>query len=421
MKLIAWGGVLLVVAATVLLVTRPKEGEVTVGSGHSASEFSMAVLSANSTPTPTLIPLLPSTLYSTTGISPHHSSASAMLRELSGKEPPTYSGGAETIDSANEAISLTLTTELPSRFTPTTVVARLLSRSTFEEDFLDYSPGEYDGSLGPVWVVAVTASGMTKEDVLSAGAPVPSYTPPASKIVPGAFYAWDANRSTIQARGVLHDSGTRTISGLSDLANESVTIATATDLPFAGTPAASVFDAPTVLRGQSCLRVDILDPSLGEPCNDTIFQTLPTGLTCPDDETWLEVAISLCSSTTAVGRMHITVYSDTLGSPDSVLVTDFFFITGDRPVDSLILGFVGEAKSIRLTSDADLSCVQLSVYCAEDDTCKPSVCPLPGGGANPSTTPTPTAIATPAIATPTTTPTSAAAHELSLPRLHLGR
>lgn len=236
MRIAAWILVGLIIAATVFLIARSGPDGLTTSTDQGPSGSSQGVLSVTSTPSPTLIPMISDGLLSGNGISTHHNSASAMLRELSGNEPPASPGGAETIDTASEAISLTLAAEFPSGFTPTQTIVRLWSRETFEEDFLGYAPGDYDGSLGPVWVVGITASGMTDQDVLPSNAPIPSYTPPAAKSVPGAYYAWDANRSTIQSRGVLHSSGSRTMSTLAAIADESVTIATATDLPFVGTP-----------------------------------------------------------------------------------------------------------------------------------------------------------------------------------------
>lgn len=142
-----------------------------------------------------------------------------------------YVADGEAIYTAQETISRTLDV-LPSGFTPTQIEARLVTDATLMEQFLGMSSDGYQASMGPAWLVGVIGPGLTDVDVLPPPAYLLNSTPDPPSEIPGASFAWDANSSNETSRGILEESGPRSLAAILALVNADVPIETATEVPF---------------------------------------------------------------------------------------------------------------------------------------------------------------------------------------------
>lgn len=116
---------------------------------------------------------------------------------------------------------------LPDGVEPTVTIVKLLSRSTYEQQFHSLGVNNFNASLGPVWIVAFLANGLTGESI----DPPPVLSTPAAPAVPGAYYAWDANSATLDAMGALRSTGPKSFGGIADLPDETPLVEKATAVP----------------------------------------------------------------------------------------------------------------------------------------------------------------------------------------------
>lgn len=208
---VLFGGGLLFVALT----SRPQENPI------SGSREGVAM--SDPTDTPTFVP------HGTPGPEFFSSRFPAIIESENG-EPGS---GIEAVYTAQEAISLTLEL-LPSGFTPTQVEARLVTYSTLMEQFLGMSPGGYESTQGPSWLVGVVGAGLTDVDILPPPTYLPNFTPDPPTAIPGAFFAWDANSTYVVSQGFLESAGPTSMATILAFVNASVPIETATDVPLYG-------------------------------------------------------------------------------------------------------------------------------------------------------------------------------------------
>ncbi len=139
--------------------------------------------------------------------------------------------GIHAIYTGQEAISLTLETQLPSGFTPTQVEVRLVTQATLFEKFIGVAAGDYEPTLGPAWLVGVLGSGLTNADILYPST-IPGIMSNPPQTIEGAYFAWDANSSQTSARGLLTATGPRSMQTITGFVDAVVTIAIATDVPW---------------------------------------------------------------------------------------------------------------------------------------------------------------------------------------------
>lgn len=186
-----------------------------------------AVSSGSGTAVPTTAPAI----YTQIAANPDPANSFAFQNDFT--PPPAYTpaiSSTSTINTAAEAISLTLETKFPSGFSPTLIEVRLVSYDTLKLQFLGFDPGSFVSDVGPIWLVGITANGMTNDNILPRGE-FPGVTMAPPQAVPGAYYAWDANAAFVTAWGALTNSGAKSMAALQLLANETLAIATATDVP----------------------------------------------------------------------------------------------------------------------------------------------------------------------------------------------
>lgn len=157
---------------------------------------------------------------------------------------PIYLPDDSTIVSETDAISRSLRS-LPTGFLLAgNPVARLLPYSQVDSWRGMSSPGP--AATDPAWLVGVPTSGLRAIDIMSEY--VPDSATPSPQLVPGAFYVWDARTGSLMGVGVLQLTGQRTIAGIQQLVNASMTIEPATPLPPYPTDTAEIPGVPTSNR-----------------------------------------------------------------------------------------------------------------------------------------------------------------------------
>lgn len=141
---------------------------------------------------------------------------------------PTFPPSAPILTVGN-AESMALQ-QLPSSIIPQQIVTRLVSYSTWQEQWLGTNP--VNNLIGPVWVVAILADGVTTEMIFKDPQDeLYSESPTEESPIVGAHFSWDANGGYLIGYGALKQSGTPSITAALSLPNESLVITSATDLP----------------------------------------------------------------------------------------------------------------------------------------------------------------------------------------------
>ncbi len=161
---------------------------------------------------------------------------------------PTYD--PHPILSATDAVTLSLEM-LPDGFPPSNTVARLISASTLTQWRSAESP--FIPASSPVWLVGITAPGMTIGDALpefyGSGAAVPHATAGSSTayaagtistisvmVLQGMYFAWDASSGDNIGYGALGPPWPQTFESIEALPDEQILIVAATEV---------IMDGPT--------------------------------------------------------------------------------------------------------------------------------------------------------------------------------
>ncbi len=153
---------------------------------------------------------------------------------------PIY-GEAEAIARSQELF--------PEGHNPHDIVARLITHRTLETWL--HGPEYWSNPSGnpeqgewqapefhpdhPAWLVGILGDNLTDVNVMSIAIPAPFLSSTAS-LVPGAFYAWDANSGLNAGFGTLLTTSEQNHGSIELMPTEQVTIVPATDQPAIGEP-----------------------------------------------------------------------------------------------------------------------------------------------------------------------------------------
>lgn len=132
------------------------------------------------------------------------------------------SSGIDTIANSTDAIARS-TALFPAGYTPGTTVARLITKSSLDTWRNVTSPT--DNANAPVWLVGIAGTGLTVDSIAPHGATGDT------RSISGVFFAWDANAGYLLGKGALGNSWPQTMTSISNLSNQSLTIVTATARP----------------------------------------------------------------------------------------------------------------------------------------------------------------------------------------------
>lgn len=159
-------------------------------------------------------------------------------------EPTSTPAFPQPIFTSEDAIARSLVL-FPEGHNPHDMVARLITHRTYQQWLLAPGPADPEPTQEwmppefhpdhPLWLVGVLGDNLTDVDVMSLSAPQ-EFLPPTPSLVPGAFYAWDANSGIEAGFGTLTTQPGQDHASIVALVDEGVQIVPATEAPAIGEP-----------------------------------------------------------------------------------------------------------------------------------------------------------------------------------------